>query len=122
MSEATMTVYEVLGAEVGIRKAVDEFYDRVLADPELSGYFAGVEMSRLRRHQVAMLSAATGGPLEYTGRDMFAAHAGRGITDDAFGRVVGHLVATLESFGADAGTVQHVVNALAPLQPSIVSA
>ena len=61
------SVYESLGAEVGIRKAVDEFYDRVVADPRLVGYFSGVDMTALRRHQVGMLSAATGGPRRYTG-------------------------------------------------------
>lgn len=122
MSEATQTVYEALGADVGIRTAVDMFYDRIMADPELSGYFAGVDMSTLRRHQVAMLSAATGGPVQYTGRDMAAAHAGKAITGDAFGRVVGHLVATLETLGAEEQTIAQVVAALSPLRSSIVTA
>jgi hemoglobin len=122
MSEPSQTVYEALGADIGIRKAVDEFYARVLADPELQPFFADVDMTTLRRHQVDMLSAATGGPRRYDGLDMAAAHAGRAITSDAFGRVVGHLVATLESLGADGETIDRVVATLAPLESSIVTA
>jgi len=122
MTDASQTVYEALGADVGIRKAVDDFYARVVADPQLQPFFADVDMTSLRRHQVDMLVAATGGPRQYDGRDMATAHAGRGITAEAFGRVVGHLVATLESLGVDGETVGHVVETLAPLESSIVTA
>ena len=122
MSEASQTVYEALGADIGIRKAVDDFYARVVADPQLQPFFADVDMTTLRRHQVDMLVAATGGPRQYGGPDMAAAHAGRAITPVAFSRVVGHLVATLESLGVDGETVGQVVATLAPLESSIVTA
>ena len=69
-----------------------------------------------------MLSAATGGPQKYSGRDMAKAHAGLDITDEAFDRVVGHLNATLVETGADDGTIRAVLGALVPLRPSIVTA
>jgi hemoglobin len=94
----------------------------VVADPELAGYFDGIDMPRLRRHQVEMLVSATGGPLEYSGRDMAVAHHGLNITDAAFDKVVGHLGATLASAGADDDSIGAVVAALAPLRSSIVSA
>ena len=116
------TLYERLGAENGIRAAVDQFYDRVLADPTLAPYFEGIDMGALRRHQFEMLSAATGGPQQYTGRDMAAAHAGRDITGSAFDSVVGHLVATLQSVGADDDSIGQVGAALTPLRSDIVTA
>lgn len=122
MPEGTQTVYETLGAASGIRTAVDQFYDRVVADPELAEYFSGVEMSSLRRHQAAMLSEATGGPRQYGGREMGAAHAGLDIDDAAFTKVVGHLVATLESLGVDDHTVGTVAETLGPLRSAIVTA
>ena len=122
MSEATQTVYEALGADIGIRKAVDEFYDRVVKDPQLQPYFAEIDMTTLRRHQVDMLVAATGGPRQYGGPDMAAAHAGRAITSAVFSRVVQHLVAALDALGADRETIDRVVETLAPLQSSIVTA
>ena len=122
MTDPTSSVYESLGAEVGIRKVVDEFYDRVVADPYLAGYFSEVDMTALRRHQVDMLSAATGGPHQYTGKDMTAAHAGLQINGGAFDRVVGHLMATLTALGAPDDAITSVVAALGPLRPAIVTA
>ena len=116
------TLYQRLGAENAIRAAVDEFYVRVLADPSLSGYFQSTDMTSLRRHQVAMLSQATGGPREYSGAEMDRAHAGLAITGEAFTAVVGHLVATLQDLGVQPAEVDEVVAALAPLRAAIVSA
>lgn len=122
MTAVTPTLYDRLGSEVGIRTAVDEFYRRVTADPDLAGYFVNTDMTTLRRHQADMLVTATGGPQRYTGRDMATAHAGLGITEDAFDKVVGHLHETLVSLGADNDTILDVLSALAPLKSSIVSA
>ena len=117
----TPTLYETLGAETGIRTAVDQFYERVVADPRLAAYFQGVDMIGLRRHQVAMLSAATGGPKSYTGQEMAAAHAARAIDNAAFDRVVGHLQDTLVSLGVDEQTIAAVLGALSPLRSDIVT-
>src|SRR3954451_6335625 len=54
-TEGLMSIYERLGQENGIRTAVDDFYQRVLADPALAGYFDGVDMRKLRGHQTALL-------------------------------------------------------------------
>lgn len=117
----TPTLYETLGAETGIRTAVDQFYERVVADPRLSAHFEGVDMIGLRRHQVEMLSAATGGPKSYTGAEMAAAHAGRNIDNEAFDRVVGHLQDTLISLGVHEQTITTVLGALSPLRSDIVT-
>jgi len=120
--EESPSLYQRLGAENAIRAAVDEFYLRVLADPLLSDYFASADMTTLRRHQVAMLSQATGGPREYTGAEMSRAHAGLAVTDEAFTAVVGHLVGTLRDLGVQDREVDEVVDALAPLRSTIVTA
>ena len=122
MTDAEPTLYETLGAEVGIRAAVEEFYDRVLTDPLLASYFGGVDMAALRRHQTEMLSAATGGPRRYNGPDMASAHSGLDVTDEAFDRVVGHLDAALVELGADDATIRSVLGALSPLRSAIVTA
>ena len=122
MTTNTSTLYEALGAEGGIRAAVHDFYRRVTGDPDLQGYFAGVDMRSLRGHQTNMLIAATGGPSAYNGRDMASAHQGLKITDEAFNKVVGHLGETLTAGGASDETISAVVAALSPLRQSIVTA
>lgn len=122
MTSTAPSLYEALGESDGIRDAVDAFYQRVVADPDLAPYFDGIDMISLRRHQTDMLVTATGGPQRYTGQDMTEAHSGLNITDAAFDKVVGHLGATLEAAGAGADSIGAVVAALSPLRSSIVSA
>lgn len=116
------TLFESLGGTPALTAAVDEFYRRVVADPELAPWFADVDMSALRRHQLLFLTAATGGPQAYDGREMHLAHEGLDVTDAAFDRVAGHLKATLESLGVDEPTVQTVLGAVGPLRDPIVQA
>jgi hemoglobin len=117
-----MSLFERLGQEAGIRTAVDDFYVRVVADPQLAPYFEGIDLPRLRRHQTALLSQVTGGPVEYTGRDLAAGHAGLGITPEDFDRVVGHLVATLTALGVPAEDIGEVGAALGAHRDDIVAA
>jgi hemoglobin len=121
MVEATQTLYEALGSEVGIRTVVADFYDRVVSDRDLAGYFGSVDMSELRRHQVQFLSAATGGPRQYSGQAIAAAHQSLDITDEAFDAVVVHLVSTLKDAGVTENLVGQVVAALAPLRSDVVT-
>ncbi|MEP6853233.1 MAG: group 1 truncated hemoglobin [bacterium] len=122
MTVGQESLYSTLGEEVGIRKVVEDFYERVLGDSDLAPKFENVDLPALRRHQVAMISAAAGGPNQYTGREMRAAHAGLNITGAQFDKVVGHLVASLGSFGVSSDAIGQVGAALAPLKSDIVSA
>lgn len=116
------TLFETLGGTPGLTAAVDDFYRRVVADPDLAPWFADVDMPSLRRHQVLFLSAATGGPVAYDGREMELAHEGLDVTDAAFDRVAGHLHDTLVALGVDGATTQTVLGAIAPLRAPIVQA
>jgi hemoglobin len=116
-----MSIYEQLGREVGIRAAVDEFYQRVVADPQLSAYFDGVDMTGLRAHQTKLLVQVTGGPVGYTGRDLAAAHEGLDITRQDFDRVVGHLAGTLADLGVPEDTIAQVGGALTAHRGEIVA-
>jgi hemoglobin len=41
----TMTIFDSIGGASSVNAAVDQFYLRVLDDPELKHYFAGVDMA-----------------------------------------------------------------------------
>jgi hemoglobin len=114
-------IYERLGREHGIRTAVDGFYERVLADPALAAYFDGVDMAGLRGHQTKLLVQVTGGPVEYKGRDLAAAHEGLGITPQDFDRVVGHLVATLTALGVEQDDIAAIGAALTAHRDDVVA-
>jgi hemoglobin len=117
-----MGIYDEIGGADSVAAAVDGFYQRLLADPDLAPFFADVDLRRLKSHQRAFIAAALGGPEIYAGRDMAAAHAGLDITDADFDAVVGHLVDTLTSLGVPAATIATIGGALAPLRSDIVAA
>jgi hemoglobin len=117
-----VSIYDSIGGGPAVRAAVDDFYARVLADPQLAPFFTDVDLQHLKAHQRAFIAAAIGGPEIYQGRDMAAAHAGLAITDADFDAVVGHLVDTLTGLGVPQETIGQIGGALAPLRGDIVTA
>ncbi len=102
-SNPEASLFEQLGGVAGITRLVARFYDRVLADPDLSPFFEHVAIDKLRRMQYEFFSAALGAPTRYSGRSIMQAHAGRRITPPHFQAFVGHLAVALEEtvLGAD---------------------
>lgn len=90
--------YEQIGGEKAVDAAVDLFYKKVLADDRVNGFFKGVDMNRQRGMQKGFLTFAFGGPNNYAGRDLRAAHAHlvqRGLNDTHFDIILEHLGAAL---------------------------
>ena len=93
------TLFERIGGTNAISRLVDTFYERVLDDPSLAPFFKGVEMTKLRRMQLELFSAALDGPARYTGRPMIQAHAHLKIGLHHYQRFVRHLFDTLSDSG-----------------------
>lgn len=115
------TIYEDIGGQEALIAVVDDFYVRVLADPELAGFFAGTNMPRLKGMQVEFFAAALGGPDAYRGRSMKDVHRGRGIGRTHFDLVAGHLTGALTAAGVPPETVDTIIGTIAPLADDIVS-
>jgi hemoglobin len=108
-----------LGGADAFQVAVEDFYRRVLRDVKLRPYFEGIDLDRLKQHQHAFLAMAIGGVHGYLGRTMAAAHARLDITDEAFDRVMDHLVGTLEGLGMPPETIREIGSSLLPLRHDI---
>lgn len=115
------SIYDRIGGNEAIEVVVEDFYIRVLADDQLSGYFTGTNMNRLKGKQVEFFAAALGGPEPYTGAPMKQVHQGRGITMYHFNVVAGHLTDALAAAGVPSETVTAILSAIAPLAPDIAS-
>jgi hemoglobin len=116
------SLYEQVGGAPAITEAVERFYRRLLDDERVSAYFRDVDLPRLKRHQVLLLSQVLGGPAQYDGRALQGAHAGLGITDEQYAVVGAHLVAVLEELGAPANVVEAVKGVLGDVRPDVVAA
>lgn len=116
-----LSLYERIGGEAAVNAAVDRFYERVLADPELKNFFDGVSMSRLKAHQFAFLSQALGGPKQYSGASMRDAHFRLPIEQRHFDGVAVHMVETLRELGVPEDIIGTIGAALTPLSEQIVN-
>ncbi|MEU6077842.1 group 1 truncated hemoglobin [Micromonospora sp. NPDC047074] len=118
---ASTSHYERIGGASSVKAAVEVFYDRVLADPELAGYFDTVDMARQRRHLALMLAVVLGGPNEYAGRGLAEAHQPLGISEKHYALVGGHLTATLAGLGVPADVLAHVGSVLEQVRDQVVA-
>ena len=116
-----MTLFEQVGGQAAVKTAVTVFYNRVTDDASLAQWFEGVDLSRLRAHQRAFLSAALDGPPVFAGRDLGEAHAGMAITDEAFDSIVEHLAVTLDDLGVEPAIIAQVAERLEGLRGEIVA-
>jgi hemoglobin len=115
------SIYDRIGGHEALEVVVEDFYCRVLDDDQLSGFFAGSNMKRLKGKQVEFLAAALGGPEPYAGPSMKQAHQGRGITMHHFNLVAGHLKDSLCAAGVPPATVAEILGVVAPLATDIAS-
>lgn len=107
-----MSLYESLGGEAAVNAAVDIFYRKVLTDDRISYFFEDVDMERQAAKQKAFLTYAFGGPNHYSGKDMRAAHAhlvARGLNEEHFNAVAGHLQSTLQELKAPQELIDQVM-------------
>ncbi|EIV92910.1 group 1 truncated hemoglobin [Frankia sp. QA3] len=117
-----MSIYQNIGGAKAVKAAVDEFYVRVLADPDLVVFFEGRDLASLKANQREFIGAALGGPEIYQGGDMAQVHATLGVTDAHFDGVVGHLLAAFASAGVPAEAAGEIAAVLSPLRSDIVTA
>jgi len=94
------TIFDQYGGIPVVTEIVRDFYKRVMRRPNLRRYFLNVDVDHLIQHQVAFVSIAMGRmPHHYVGRNMRAAHQGRGITGASFNLMLELLSDTLNAHG-----------------------
>lgn len=110
-SLSSMSLYESLGGAKAMDPVVDRFYEIVLADDRVNGFFETTDMARQRMKQKAFLTFAFGGPNKYTGRRMSEAHAplvAQGLDDSHVDAIIENLAATLKEFSVSDDLIQEV--------------
>ena len=118
----TDSLFAQMGGKAAIAEAVDKFYAKVLADPDLARFFATTNLPWLKQRQVQFLTQELGGPGKYEGRSMKSAHAHLLIEPWHFDRVATHLAVTLSEMGVEPEVVDAAMDKIATLEPEIVTA
>ena len=79
-------LWDRLGGEAAVKAVVHDFVVLAAADPKVDFFRGGKYtldaegVANLERRLVELISAVSGGPLKYEGRDMKSVHEGMGIT------------------------------------------
>lgn len=118
--ETTKTLYEKIGGEAAISKVVDYFYELVLADDTVNGFFKNTDMEKQRRHQTKFIGFALGGPNQYTGLSMAKAHEGMNLQPVHFNAIVKHLHDALAHFGVGEPEIEQALSHVAEVKDDIL--
>ena len=117
-----INLYEEIGGRPALQAAVDVFYRRLLADPELARFFPHGVAAQHRAFLVTALGEALGGPERYRGPLLPDAHRHLGITDAQFDRTAAHLSGALDELGVPRPLAGQVIAVVAKLRGAIVTA
>lgn len=117
-----MSLFEKYGGFATVSKVVSELYDELERDAVTAPYFANSDIRALMDHQVKFLSQVLGGPQQYTGKAMNAAHTGLKISEAAFGKVAETVQFLLEDNGVEDEDVAHIMSMLGGLKDDVVEA
>src|SRR5262249_3779826 len=118
---APKPLFDRLGGKPAVEAVVDEFLKRVAADKRINGRFFNTDIARLRGLLVDFVCSATGGPCQYTGRDMRSAHAGFQLVEEEFNALVEDLGGALDKFNVPKKEKDELLGALGPLAKDIVN-
>jgi len=121
--QAQRTLYERLGGYNAISAVVDDFEDRLFADPEVGKYFVGMGTDTrelFKQKTKNLVCNVTGGPCKVISRSAKTTHAGLGITNAEFDIVAGHLSDVLDKYKVPAAEHKELMDIIATLRKDIV--
>ena len=116
-----VSLTERLGGIPALKAAVEEFYKRILEDPDLAFFFEDTTMTSLKMHQLAFMQVAfTQIPedldvlamMKEKHENLFA----KGLKASHFDKVARHFVGTLESLSVPKELIDECVSVIAPLR------
>ena len=119
------TLFNRLGGKKAITRVVDDFVARCAADARISSYFAKTagdpkRLKEFKQKLADQICEASSGPCRYTGKDMKTAHAGMGITGDAFNSLVEDLTESMVKLNVGPAEMGELLNVLAPMKGDVV--
>lgn len=116
------SLYHKLGGKAAMNAAIDLFYKKVLADERIKHFFDDVNMNKQRRKQNEFLSAAFGGPIPWTGKNLREAHENiPGLSEVHFNAVAENLQKTLEELKIEKPLIDQVMAIAASTKDQVLN-
>ena len=120
------TLFERLGGTDGISMIVDDVVENHMNNPAVSARFLPYKdeperLAIIKQHTVDFFSAGSGGPNNYSGRDMPTTHKGMNISPGEYMHVVDDIFGALDKHAKDDETKKDVLYILWSLKGMIIS-
>jgi hemoglobin len=116
---ARQTLFDAMGGAPVLHTAMDRFVDIVLADDRINFTFAETDLDKFKGLLYEQLCQLSGGPCNYSGRDMQTAHAKLAIDDAQFNALAEDLYLALGKAGVSYRQQNRLMALLAPMRRDI---
>ncbi len=123
---ASKPLWERLGGEPAVRAVVHDFVEIAATNPKVDFFRDGKYtldaegVANLEQRLVELISAVTGGPLKYGGRDMKSLHEGMGITNAQFDAIAGDLISVLKKYKVPQKEIDELIGVIGTTRKDIV--
>jgi hemoglobin len=117
-------LFETIGGRGMIEAAIGSFYRRVLEDENLRGFFHATDMAHLRSGQSMFISMLLGGRVDYSGKDIKAAHAqarAEGLTGEHLDAFLKHFRAAIDEVGVEPDKAEKVMKLLEAQRAAVLN-
>ena len=108
------SLYERLGGIEGITSIVDDIVENHMTNPAVNARFLPLKedpdhFAEVRQHLINFLAAGSGGPEQYTGKDMLSSHKGMNIGQGEYMHVIDDIMKALNKNNIDEQTQKDVL-------------
>jgi hemoglobin len=115
------TLYDRIGGEPAARAICEDIWTNHTVNPIVNNRFSNSDPVYVKQMVFEIFAAATGGPVEYTGKDMLTTHAGMNISDMEFNAVVDDVLKALDMNNVGAAERGEVLAILWSVKDQIVN-
>lgn len=120
------SLFERLGGRHGIAQLVEDTVDAHMQNPAISARFLPylkdpARLATIKQHTVEFFSAGSGGPPEYSGRDMITTHTGMNISSGEYMHAIDDIFSAMDKQFIDNDTKKDVLAILWSLKNMIIA-
>lgn len=120
------SLFERLGETKGITAIVDDVIEAHMNNPVINARFFPYQdqperFAKIRQHTIDFFSAGSGGPIQYSGRDMPTTHTGMNISAAEYMETMDDIMGVLEKHKIDEASQKDVLAILWSLKGMIIA-
>ena len=119
-----LSLYDRIGGEPAVKKAVNVLYRKIMADPEINHFFESVDITTQIERQTAFLSMIFGSKdYQYSSSDLRESHkhlVKSGLNDTHFDRLISHLNSSLKELEVPDHEIEGIIEMLETMRNDVL--